>query len=410
MRWTVFFKAAVSALRANVLRSFLTMLSIVIGIAAIVIVFSVGYGAQSLVANQINTLGSDLIGVLPGASDDTGPPASVLGISITTLKRSDAEAMAKLPGFAAVSGYVKGVGTISAGNQSQETTFTGVSPDYTIVESVDMAQGHFFTSEDDNSLSTVVVLGWQVYKDLFGEQDAVGQLVRLKRQAFRVIGVVEERGTEAFQNQDNQVFIPLQTAQKILLGIDHLAFIRAKVEPGYNINFLEEDARLLLRDRHDIQRPEDDDFSVRNTAQALDILSSVTEALKYFLAAISAISLLVGGIGIMNIMLVSVLERTQEIGLRKAVGARAGDLRLQFLIETVFIALLGGIVGLILGILISYGIAVGVRAFGYYWEYSIGLTSIVLSVLFPIITGLIFGYYPATKAAKLDPIESLRYE
>ena len=393
------------------MRAFLTMLGIIIGIAAIVIIIAVGNGAQSLVINQVNSLGSDIIAILPGASDESGAPATALGISVTSLKTTDADAIRKnVQGLAGVAAYVKGVGTITAGNQSVDSNFTGTSADYPQVENITLSQGTFFSAEDDRSLAKVAVLGWGVYQDLFPGRQAVGESIRIKRQSFRVIGVVTERGTEGFQNQDDQVFIPLETAQNIMLGIDYLGFIRAKALPGQDLSIIAEDIRALLRDRHGLTGKQVNDFSVRTITQALDILSTVTDVLKYFLAAISALSLLVGGIGIMNIMLVAVLERTREIGLRKAVGARGYDLRIQFLAETIIITMMGGIIGFILGFVVAYLISVLAHALGYYWEFSVGWSSVALAIVFPLLTGLIFGYYPAQKAASLKPIEALHYE
>jgi len=411
MRIIVFIKEALESLRINKVRSFLTMLGIVIGIAAIVIIISVGNGAQSLVINEVNNFGSDLVGIMPGSSDDEGPPVVAMGITITTLKNKDAEAIRdQVPGVKAITGYVMGTGTISWGNQNVDANYTGVGSDYINVEEANIAQGHFLTADDNNALRQVVVLGWGVYKDLFGNSDPIGQRIRIKRQSFRVIGVMEERGTAMFQNQDDQVFIPLLTAQKKVLGIDHVSLIRSKAVEGQDLESLAEDIKIVLRNQHDIEPGATDDFQVVNTEKALDILGTITDVLKYFLAAISGLSLIVSGIGIMNIMLISVLERTREIGLRKALGARPYDLRAQFLVETVVITSLGGILGFIIGVAIAYGIAQLAQALGYSWDYNIGLLSIILAAIFPILIGLIFGFYPAQKASKLKPVEALHYE
>ncbi|MBI4090852.1 MAG: ABC transporter permease [Candidatus Komeilibacteria bacterium] len=411
MQTALYIREAIGSLLVNKLRSFLTMFGIIIGIAAIVIIISVGDGAQSLVINQVNSLGSNIVAVLPGASDDNEPPATALGISITSLKYTDATALRdQVQGLIGVAAYVRGVGAIASATESIDSNYTGVTPDYFFVEDTALDRGYTFTEDDNRSLNRVAVLGWKTYTDLFGSADPLDQFIRVQRQSFRVIGVLKERGTSGFQSQDDQVFIPILTAQKLLLGIDHVGFIRAKAAEGENLDFVAEDIRAVLRERHGIEKNESDDFSVRTITQALDVLGTITDVLRYFLAAISALALIVGGIGIMNIMLVVVLERTQEIGLRKALGARPYHLRMQFLFETMVISLLGGIIGLLIGTGVSYGIAVVVNSLGYFWRFTIGSSSIALSFIFPVIIGLVFGFYPAQKAARLKPIEALHYE
>src|SRR3989338_2401616 len=248
-----------------------------------------------------------------------------MGITVTTLNYDDAQALAKpenVPHAVAVASYVKGVGTISWQNSSLDTNLTGTTASYTEVEEAEVEFGRFFNLEEERGISRVVVLGSEVYDDLFDNQDPIGQFVKLRREQFKVIGVMEKRGSAAFQSQDDQVFIPLLTAQKLLLGINHLGFIRVKIDDIKNLDQSVEDIKLTLRVRHGIDDPTADDFSVRNVQQALAVFTQVTDVLKFFLAAIAAIALVVGGIGIMNIMLVSVSERVREIGLRKAVGAK----------------------------------------------------------------------------------------
>lgn len=396
----------------NKVRSFLTMLGITIGIMSVIIISSVGSGAQSLILNQIKGMGSNLIGVLPGKSDEKGPPASVFGISITTLKEEDGEALMNSgwPHFIAFSGYVRGIDTVSWSDNQTDTNFVGVNSAYTTVEDVTIAKGRFFTDEEDHGLSRVAVLGSEVADDLFGDLNPLGEKIKIKKVNFTIIGVVSKRGVSGFQNQDNQIFVPLQTAQKFLLGINHVSYMRLKVDEAQNVNPGIEFSKDILRDRHNISNPENDDFSVRSMAQGLEVMTQVTNALKLFLVAVAAIALIVGGIGIMNIMLAAVQERTKEIGLRKAVGAKNHHILQQFLVETSLITSLAGLLGIILGVLISYLVAVVAKKLGYSWDFVVSPMSIVFGCFVSVGIGLIFGILPARKASKLDPIEALRYE
>ncbi|MFH0819571.1 MAG: ABC transporter permease [bacterium] len=406
-------RTAVKSLLLSKMRSFLTMLGIIIGVAAVIIIISVGAGAQSLILSQVKSLGTNLIGVLPGKSEESGPPASIMGIVITTLTYDDALALAdkkNAPNIVSVVAYAKGVATVSWRERSVDTNISGTTVGYLETENGEVEVGRFFNQEEEKGLVKVAVLGSQVKEDLFGESDAVGQKIKIKREMFEVIGVMKKRGTVAFQNYDDQVFVPISTAQKILLGINHVSLIRAKVDAKENINQAILNVEQTLRARHNITNPDNDDFSVRSSAQALDVLTQVTNALTYFLAAIAAISLIVGGIGIMNIMLIAVTERTREIGLRKAVGANNQNILNQFLIEAITITGLGGLIGVIVGVLISFLIAAGAHVLGYDWDFIISSLSIILALTISFAVGLVFGLYPAAKASKLHPIEALRYE
>lgn len=410
MNFISLLKISLTVFRSNRRRAFLTILGIIIGVAAVIIVMSVGAGAQSLIFNQITSVGSNLIGVLPGYSDQNGPPASVYGVTVTTLKEEDAAAIAKIKEVIAATAYVRGVETAQWQNQKIDATYVGTTADYLEVESTAVIQGVFFDENTDRNLARVVVLGWQAAKDLFGEENPIGQRIKIKQESFRVIGVMEKRGVEAFQNQDSLIFIPLQTAQKIMLGINHVSMVRAKVKNNEDIDSTVAQIRLLLRDRHKIAENKEDDFTVRAATQALDALKTVTDALKFFLSAIAAISLLVGGVGIMNIMLVAVNERIREIGLRKSVGATSSNIQMQFLLEAIILTVIGGIIGIILGTIFSATVALIAKYLGYSWDLSISFGSIALSVGVSGIVGMVFGWYPAHKAAKLDPVASLRYE
>ena len=396
----------------NKIRSFLTMLGIIIGIMSVMVIMSVGAGAQSLILNQIKSLGSNLIGILPGKSDEKGPPASAMGIVITSLKASDVEAIKKDSSghFLAATSYVRGSDTVTWDGNKTDTNFVGVSADYVNVEDAPIASGRFFSDDEDKSLNRVAIVGSQVVKDLFGQNDPIGKEIKIKKANFSVIGVMKERGSSGFQNQDNQIFVPINTAQKILLGIDYISYARIKVDNADDVNGGMERVREILRDRHDIDNPDNDDFSVRSMAQGLDAITNVTNALKMFLTAVAAIALAVGGIGIMNIMLAAVQERTREIGLRKAVGAKNKDIILQFLVESAMITFVGGLIGIILGALISFVVAKVAVSMGYKWDLVISLSSIILAALVSISVGLVFGIIPARRAAALNPIEALRYE
>ncbi len=402
---------ALALIRRNKVRSFLTMLGIVIGVMSMIIILSVGAGAQSLILNQVKSLGANLVGILPGKSDDKGPPAAAYGIVITTLTAEDGKALlASIPSIKAVASYVRGADTITWNENKTDTTILGTSASYLEVEDARVEKGRFFNQEEENGNARVVVLGSSVAKDLFGDLNPLGEKIKIKRAVFEIIGVMKERGSSGFQNQDNQVFVPVTSVQKSLLGIRHVSFIRAKIARAEQVDSSMEAIRQTLRIRHNIDNPDNDDFSVRSTNQGLDTLSTITNALRFFLAAISAISLLVGGIGIMNIMLAAVQERTKEIGLRKAVGAKSSQIVSQFLIETIVITFAGGLIGIILGSLISVLVAEVAQSKGYSWDLVISPMSIILGCGVSIGIGFIFGVVPARRASRLDPMEALRYE
>lgn len=411
MKLTETIKLSFSVLRTNGVRSFLTGLGIIIGIASVIVIISAGAGAQSLIVNQFNSVGTNLIAILPGASDEEGPPASAFGIIITTLKYEDAEAIIKeIPNVEAATSYNTGMGTFIWRENDLGANFYGVMSSYTQVEDAEVKEGRFFTAEEDTASAKVVVLGSQLAGDLFNGQTPVGQRIRINKETFEVIGVMKEQGSSGFQNMDTIAFIPANTAQKILLGIRHVNSIRVKVDSADNLDDVVDDIRFLLRDRHNLTEAKVDDFSVRNTKEAIEVLTSITDSLKFFLAAIAAISLIVGGVGVMNIMLASVNERIKEIGLRKAVGAKRRDLMIQFLGESVTITLVGGIIGIIIGSLISFLVAVTARYLGYDWDLVISPFSVFAGFFVALAVGIIFGIYPAGRAAKFNPIEALRYE
>ncbi len=389
------------------------MLGIIIGVGAVVLIMSLGAGAQSLILGQLEGFGSDLIGVLPGQSDENGPPASVFGVKVTSLKLDDAEALRQEKNVShtvAVVAYYQTSVSLSWRDQSYDSTLYGINGEYLQVDGGEIEAGRFFSDEELDSNLRLVVLGSTVATELFGGNDAIGQKIKVKNQTATVIGTMKERGQVGFQNYDDLVLTPLLFAQKEIAGVNYLSAVRVKVDNADNIDESMEMIAQTLRERHDLDGPSDDDFSVRSFRDALDLVTSITDALRYFLAAMAALSLLVGGIGIMNIMLVSVTERTREIGLRKALGATNRQVLSQFLFEAIALTLIGGLIGLLAGALFSYLIALIVRSLGYRWDFVISAFSIFIAIGLSTLIGIIFGYYPARRASRLSPIDALRYE
>jgi len=404
-------KQSFTNLRSYKMRSFLTMLGIIIGISSVITITSVVAGAESLITNQIRGIGSNVIGVLPGKSDENGPPAAVFGVIITSLKDSDTEAIKKeIPNVVAACSYVSATETATWEDQKTVTPIYGVSADYPLIADSKLESGDFFTEEDKKTNATVAVIGSQIKDDLFKGVDPLGQKINIKQNSFTIVGVMAPQGTSGFQNVDNMVFVPVTTAQTRILGIKHIGFMRIKVDNENNANYVVSEVENMLRNRHNIKDPGKDDFSVRNTNDAQVMLGTITNSLQFFLLAIVSISLIVGGIGIMNIMLAAVTQRIKEIGLRKAVGAKSKQIIYQFLLETLVITTLGAIVGIVIGVLLSYIISIIVNKLGYDWTFVITLSSIILACFMSSLVGLIFGLYPARKAAKLDPISALHYE
>ena len=404
-------------------RSFLTMLGIIIGVAGVIIIIALGAGAQALILGQITKLGSNLISVMPGKSNEKGPPAQLFGIVVTTLINDDAQALrnaSQVPYAKAVNALVRGPVTVVWQNKTVDTNVTGTDSEYPNVVSFTMQEGQFFTQQESQGNSNLAVLGYSVANELFGSTgvDPVGQIIKVRNSSqtkaggvpFRVIGVVAPRGSAFFQDLDDQLFVPLEIGQQQLLGIHYLQAINIKVDSADNINQTIADVTNILKQRHHIQRDINIDFTVRSITDAVSVLSTITDALRIFLTAMAAISLIVGGIGILNIMLATVAERTREIGLRKAVGATNVAIMRQFLLEAGTLTFFGGVIGIIIGTIVSYLISLLMHYLGYDWAFVISIWSILLAVGVSIITGVIFGLYPALKASKLNPIDALRYE
>ena len=412
-------KISTTALRANKSRSFLTMLGIIIGVGSVIIMISLGKGAQSLILGQIQTMGSNSVYIEPGSFDPKGGTdfmnTAMEEMTIKTLKLEDMEAIKKDPLVDLAYPMVYGTGRAIYRNEDEKITFIGITPEAYEMDNWHAVIGRDINEEDINGTAKVVTLGHKITEDLFGEENPIGKTIRIKKINLKVIGVMEERGMEMFQNFDEYVYIPVTTAQKLLLGINHLNAITVRAVNEKAIDQLMENIRLILREKHDIYNPEGDlskdDFKIMSQVEAADMVKQITGILTAFLSSIAAIALLVGGIGIMNIMLVSVAERTREIGLRKAVGARNKDILRQFLIESVTLTVIGGMVGIIGGLFFTFIASVGLsKLLNSSWHFVVPIGAVVLSFGVAAAVGLVFGIYPAKKAAKLNPIEALRHE
>ncbi len=416
-------KLVFRGLRARKGRSILTILGIVIGVAGVIIIISLGAGAQSLVLGQVTKLGSNLLSVQPGKSNEKGPPAQVFGIVVTTLINEDVDALrdpGAVPHASAINAIVQGTASVTWENKTIDTNFIGTDHEYANVSNFTMRQGEFFNEQEESGGANVVVLGSTVADELFTTSgvNPIGQIIKVKRSVsptsggipLRVIGVVSSRGSSFFQDQDDQIFLPLALGQQQILGIRYLQSINIKVDASQNVDQTIRDVDRTLRTRHRIKSDSDVDFTVRNIADAVGALTQITNALRVFLVAMAAIALVVGGIGILNIMLATVAERTREIGLRKAIGATPAAVRNQFLLEAGTLTSLGGIIGIIVGTGISYLASLLMHKLGYDWDFVVSITSVVLAVGVSVVTGVVFGLYPAFKASKLNPIDALRYE
>jgi len=401
----------------------LTILGIVIGVAGVIIIIALGAGAQSLVLGQITKLGSNLLSVQPGKSNEKGPPVQLFGVVISTLVNQDADALrsrAQVPHAVAVNANVRGTATVVWGNKTIDTNFWSTDYNYPKVISFSMQAGQFFDQQQEQGNANVVVLGSTVADELFGGTgvDPLGQIIKVKSSSqttvggipLRVIGVVASRGTAFFQDLDDQVFMPLVIGQEQVLGIHYLQAVNIKVDSPANVSQTIADVTAVLKQRHHIQREANVDFTVRNITDAVGVLTTITDALSLFLTAMAAIALVVGGIGILNVMMATVAERTREIGLRKAVGASNKAIRNQFLFEAGTLTSLGGLLGIMVGVVVSYLVALLMKYLGYDWAFVISPVSVVLAVGVSILTGVVFGLYPAFKAARLNPIDALRYE
>ncbi len=403
-------RIAVRALRVNKLRSALTMLGIVIGVGAVIAMVAVGSGAQARVAEQIQSLGANVIIIWPGTVNQGGVR---LGAGAqATLSEDDAWAIQRdIQLVQVVAPYVRGNAQVVYSNLNWATGILGVTPEYFPARDWEVISGRQLTQEEVDGASKVALVGQTVARNLFGDDDPLGQVIRIKKVPFTIIGLMDRKGQNTWgQDQDDQILIPLSTAKTKVLGGNQVkgravGAITIKVREAALMKEAEQEIRELIRQRHRIQPFQDDDFNLRNLSEVLESQEAASRVLTTLLAAIASVSLLVGGIGIMNIMLVSVTERTREIGLRMAVGARGRDILTQFLVEAVTLSLIGGAIGVGFGLLASHAIAYFAE-----WRTLLQLEAILLAFSFSAAVGIFFGFYPARKAAGLNPIDALRYE
>ena len=396
-----------TALSANKTRSGLTVLGIVIGIASVIALVSIGQGASSSITSSIQSLGSNLLVITPGAQRSPGG----FGVSggrggAKTLTPDDAASLTSVTNVKEVAAEVSGRYQVTAAGTNTNTTVDGVSASYADIRNVQVSEGSFISDEQSTSLAKVAVLGPTTRDDLFGtDAEAIGQTIRIKGIEFKIIGITAAKGGSGFNNPDDMIYIPVVTAQRFLSGNTYLTTIDVQAVSADTMTQAQADITALLLARHHISDSTQADFSVLNQADILASASSITATLTYLLGAIAGISLLVGGIGIMNMMLTTVTERTREIGLRKAIGARQGDISRQFLVEAIALTVIGGVIGIALGSLISFGVNyTGIV------KTSVSFSAVALSFGVSALIGIVFGYYPARRAATLNPIEALKYE
>ena len=404
---------------ANKLRTALTILGIVIGSSSVIIVYSAGEGLRGLLLGQIESFGTNIIQTeikIPAnkksasEGERSSGAAIAQGVQVTTLKHDDLLDLKKISNVSGGYGAVLSQDQISYGSEVRRAFLMGVSADYINIDKTDIAQGRFFTENEDKSLARVVVLGSKISEKLFGNSYPIGKFVSLHKSKYQVIGVMEEKGKMMTMDFDDYVYLPVQTLQKRIMGINHFLYMVHQVENPLLALETAEEFRQVLRENHNISDPLKDDFRVMTMDEMMATLDTITGALTILLLAIIVISLIVGGVGILNVMHVTVSERVAEIGLRKAVGADYKSIRMQFLVESVIITCLGGVIGVLLGVLLSWVLAWGAWRYGLDWKLVIPLEGVLVAIFFSFLFGILFGLGPAKRAARLDPLEAMRKE
>ncbi|MEF3692350.1 MAG: ABC transporter permease [Candidatus Moraniibacteriota bacterium] len=417
-------KLALRNLYGSKARTALSLLGIVIGVTSVILILSLGNGLKGFVVAQVESFGTDIVEIevkVPQTSQISSQNVSSMagGMQITTLSMEDAEEVAKLPNLGDWYGGILGQQIVSYEGENEQTFIFGVSAGMMAADSgAELEKGSFFLEEDDRDLKQVVVLGSKTKELFFPNEEAVGKSIKVGKKKFKVIGVMKERSSAGGFDFNKIIYIPVRTLQKKIMGIDHIQFAIFKVKDMDKVEQTMEEMRALMRDRHDIEYDNeqdkkdgiDDDFAVISIAEAKEILDKIFNVINYLLLALASISLVVGGVGIMNVMYVAVTERTREIGLRKAVGARNRDILWQFIFEAIFLTFIGGVIGVVLGIISARFATYFISSYGWGVVFDVSKSSVLLAVGFSMFTGLVFGFYPARRASQLTPAEAIRKE